>query len=261
MNTTQRRGPAPAKAQPGECDAATRDIRGRRILIVDDHPLTRSGLAQLINREPDLAVCCEAPEAADALKHAARETPDLVITDITMPGRGGLELIKDLVCLYPKLPVLVISMHDEMIHANRVLRAGARGYVMKEAGAECILAAIRKVLEGGVYVSDSVMGEMMDRFQGRTAGLVSSPVQRLSDREFATFELIGQGKTTKEIAAELNVSVKTVDAYCAQIRRKLNLNGTTALMRYSACWQAEEKVRPAAGLPSGRTIITAKQIP
>jgi DNA-binding NarL/FixJ family response regulator len=208
----------------------------RRILVVDDHPFMRAGLAQLIDRQPDMHVCCEAGSPAEALQLLARDVPDLVLTDITMPGRSGLEFIKDLLALHPGLPVLVISMHDETIYAERMLRAGARGYIMKEAGGEALLAALRQVLAGQVYVSSKLSARLLENLSGGRPRGSSSPIAKLTDREFEVFQLIGQGKSTHDIAAQLGLSTKTVDVHRANIKGKLGLPDMTALVRHAVRW-------------------------
>lgn len=208
----------------------------RKILVVDDHPFMRAGLAQLIDRQPDLQVCGEAGNPVEAARELARCRPDLVLTDITMPGRSGLEFIKDLQAAEANLPVLVVSMHDEVIYAERVLRAGARGYIMKEAGGENLLAAIRQVLRGEVYVSPSMSARMLETFAGRKPRGSSSPIEKLSDREFEVFQLVGQGKSTRDIATQLHLSPKTVDVHRAHIKEKLELKDATALVRHAVRW-------------------------
>ena len=206
----------------------------RKVLLVDDHPMMRAGLAALIASQADLEVCCEAGSVAEAMAMLPGCAPDLVVTDITMPGRGGLELIKDLKALHPDLPVLVISMHDEMLHAERVLRAGARGYLMKEAGAEKMLEAMRQVLSGQVYVSTKMAAKIFDIFSGRRSH--NSPIEKLTDREFEVFQLIGQGRTTRDIARQLNISSKTVDVHRGHIKEKLELPDATSLVRHAVRW-------------------------
>jgi DNA-binding NarL/FixJ family response regulator len=198
--------------------------------------MTRDGLANLINKQPDLKVCCEAADPAEALQKIAKGKPNLVLTDITMPGRGGTEFIKDVVALYPGILILVVSMHDELIYAERALRAGARGYIMKEKGGEKMLEAIRCVLSGQVYVSKRMASTMLDTFAGRCPRGSHSPIQNLSDREFEIFQLIGQGKTTHDIADELHLSAKTVDTHRAHIKDKLKLDDTTSLIRHAVRW-------------------------
>jgi len=208
----------------------------RRILVVDDHPFMRAGLAQLISRQPDLAVCGEAGNPAEAFRELARGIPDLVLTDLTMPGRSGLEFIKDLQATEPGLAVLVISMHDEAIYAERVLRAGGRGYIMKEAGGDNLLAAIRQVLRGEVYVSPRMSARILEAMSGRTPRGSTSPIGKLTDREFEVLQLIGAGQSTRDIAAQLHLSTKTVDVHRGHIKEKLELKDTTALVRYAVRW-------------------------
>ena len=220
-----------AKPPPPPAPAAK-----RRILVVDDHPFMRAGLAQLINQQPDLAVCGEAGDPAAAAAELARSQPDLVLTDITMPGRSGIEFIKDLRAAHPHLAILVVSMHDEAIYAERLLRAGARGYIMKEAGGENLLTAIRQVLGGAVYVSPSLSAKILETVSGRIPRGSSSPIQKLTDREFEVFRLIGQGKSTRDIATQLHLSSKTVDVHRAHIKEKLSLTDVTALVRHAVRW-------------------------
>jgi DNA-binding NarL/FixJ family response regulator len=208
----------------------------RRLLVVDDHPFMRAGLAQLIDRQPDLQVAFEAGSPAEALKLLEKEKPDLVLSDITMPGRSGAEFIKDLHALHPGLPVLVISMHDETIYAERMLRAGARGYIMKEAGGEALLTAVRQVLSGQVYVSAKLSARLLENLSGGRPRGSNSPIAKLTDREFEVFQLIGQGKGTQEIAAQLHLSTKTVDVHRANIKGKLGIADGTALVRHAVRW-------------------------
>ena len=208
----------------------------RRLLVVDDHPFMRAGLAQLINQQADHEVCAEAGNVADALRAVARLRPDLVLSDLTMADRGGLEFIKDLQANEAGPPVLVVSMHDEAIYAERVLRAGARGYIMKEAGGESLLAAIRQVLRGEVYVSPKLAAGLVENLSGRQPRGSSSPIKQLTDREFEVFSLIGQGKGTQDIATQLHLSPKTVDVHRGNIKAKLGLKDATALVRYAVRW-------------------------
>lgn len=208
----------------------------RRILLVDDHPLMRAGLALLIDRQADLMVAGEASNPAEAGRALEKGGVDLVLSDITMPGRSGLDFIKDLQAIHPELPVLVVSMHDEMLYAERALRAGARGYIMKEAGGENLLVAIRRVLSGDVYVSPNVSARFLDTMSGRKPRGSNSPIEKLTDREFEVFQMVGHGKSTKEIAAQLNLSPKTVDVHRANIKEKLALKDATALVRHAVRW-------------------------
>jgi DNA-binding NarL/FixJ family response regulator len=226
----------PKSPRPAAAPVASKVESRKRILLVDDHPFMRAGLAQLIERQADMMVCGEAGDPAAALSALAKTSADLVITDITMPGRGGLELIKDLQALHPALPILVVSMHDEVIYAERVLRAGARGYVMKEAGGEALLAALRQVLAGQVYLSPKMSARVLDNLTARKPRGSSSPIEKLTDREFEVFQLIGQGKSTRDIASQLNLSTKTVDVHRSHIKKKLELTDVTALVRHAVRW-------------------------
>ena len=184
-----------------------------RLLLVDDHPVVLDGYKLMLQAQPDLDVCATASSEADALRAVEREQPDLVITDLNMPGRGGLELIKDLAVLHPELKVVVCSMHDEMLYAERALRAGAKGYLSKDTPGSVMLAAIRRVLAGGVYVSERLAARVLDAFATSRPRGSNSPIEKLSDREFEIFRLFGGGKTAKEIAAQLNLSPKTVSVH------------------------------------------------
>lgn len=208
----------------------------KRILIVDDHPILREGLVQQINREPDLVVCAEACNATQALAAAEHHKPDLVLVDINLPGRSGIELIRDLRALSPATPALVLSMHDETVFAERVLRAGGRGYVPKQAGGDKLLDAIHRVLRGQIAVSDAVSTRLLDSLSGRHSARTVSPLEQLTDRELEVFTLIGQAKETKEIALRLHMSTKTVEAHRAGIKRKLRLKTGPELTRHAVLW-------------------------
>lgn len=214
----------------------------KRILIVEDHPMTRYGLVQLITNEPDLLICGEADNAQKAMSLSKTCEPDLVLADITMAGKSGLEFIKDMQALRPDLPVLVLSMHDEMIYAERVLRSGGRGYLMKSEGGTKVLQAIRRVLNGGVYVSDKLSRTILDGFAGRRSQRANSALGKLTDREFETFQLIGQGLTTQEIAKRLHISPKTVDTHRLHIKEKLELRSLPELMKYAMRWGATQEM-------------------
>ncbi len=207
-----------------------------KILIVDDHPMMRQGLVQLVTNEPDLAVAGEVETAEQAISIIAQCAPDLVLADISLTGKSGLELIKDIQTLNSGLPVLVISMHDESVYAERVLRAGGRGYIMKQEGGKQIMQAIRHVLGGQIYVSAKMSGKILEIFSGRRSESGSSPVERLSDREFEVFQLIGQGKGTRQIAEQLHLSVKTVEVHRQHIKEKLKLTDAPSLARYAVQW-------------------------
>jgi DNA-binding NarL/FixJ family response regulator len=208
----------------------------KQVLIVDDHPMMRQGLAQLINNEPDLAVCCEADTAGQALDLVSRNKPDLLLADISLPDKNGLELIKDVHVLCPEVLILVVSMHDEALYAERVLRAGGRGYIMKQEGGKKLMQAIRHVLSGQIYVSEKMSAKILEIFSGGRERSGGSPVERLSDREFEVFQLIGEGKGTREIAGHLHLSVKTVEVHRANIKEKLGIKTATDLVRFAVRW-------------------------
>src|SRR5688572_2386647 len=212
----------------------------QRIFIVDDHPMMRDGLRARISGESDLEVCGEAEDAQPALEQIEKLEPDLVIVDITLRSTSGLDLIKDLKNRVPAVPALVISMHDESLYAERVLRAGGRGYVMKQEGGKKLMEAIRQVLHGQTFVSTKVSARILDAFSGRRPES-SSPVEQLTDREFEVFQLIGQGLSTKEIAAKLHVSAKTVEVHRVNIKQKLNVGTAPELIRFAVRWVESEK--------------------
>ena len=216
--------------------AAKTKTSPKRILIVDDHPMMRTGLAQLIDNEPDLKVHAEADNAGQAINLVAKQKFDLALLDISLPDKSGLELIKDIRSLEPELPVLVVSMHDEMIYAERVLRAGGRGYIMKQEGGEKFLLAIRQVLAGQIFVSEKMSARILEVFSGRQTQKSNSPLQKLSDREFEVFQLIGQGIGTRAVADQLHLSVKTVEVHRANIKEKLGLENATKLVRFAVRW-------------------------
>lgn len=198
--------------------------------------MMREGLAQLIELESDLCVAGQADNAAQALQAIGTLLPDLALVDISLPDKNGIELIKDLQTLHPQLPVLVVSMHDETLYAERVLRAGARGYIMKQEGGKKLMQAIRHVLHGQIYVSERMSAKILEIFSGRRAESVKSAVECLSDREFEVFQLIGQGQGTRQIAEHLHLSIKTVEVHRANIKRKLELKNATDLVRYAVRW-------------------------
>jgi DNA-binding NarL/FixJ family response regulator len=212
-----------------------------KILLVDDHPLVREWLANLINQQQDLQVCGEAANAAAALGAIESAKPDIAIVDISLEGGSGIELIKNIRALHPEVIVIVLSMHDEMLYAERALRAGARGYIMKREATKKVLQAIRCVLGGKLYVSDQVNSMMAEKFvEGRTAA--ESPVAQLSDRELEVFQLLGRGCSTRQISEQLNVGFKTVQAYYARIKEKLNLTNATELLREAIRWHETHRV-------------------
>lgn len=210
------------------------------VFLVDDHPLIRHGLAQLINRETDMTVCGEAEDAPRALKAITTKMPDLVIADISLRGNNGIELIKNIKALFKDLPIMVLSVHDECVYAQRVLRAGARAYVMKQEAGDKVLTAIRRIMAGDIYVSDRVGTQMLHQIVNGHSPAHGSPVDLLSDRELEVVQLIGQGRATREIASALNISVKTVESHRAHIKEKLNLKNATELVQFSVQWVEHE---------------------
>ncbi|HLH55722.1 MAG TPA: response regulator transcription factor [Verrucomicrobiae bacterium] len=208
----------------------------KTIFLVDDHPLVREWLTNLINQQPDLVVCGEAEAAPQAKQAIVRLRPDIAIVDISLKDSSGIELIKDLRQIVPSAAVLVLSMHEEVHYAERALRAGARGYIVKRETTRKVIAAIRQVLTGGIYLSEPVATALATQFVGARGGSKNSPVEHLSDRELEVFELLGRGRGTRQIAEALNVSVKTVQAYCARIKEKLNVASATELLREAVRW-------------------------
>jgi DNA-binding NarL/FixJ family response regulator len=215
---------------------AAGNLPRKRVLLIDDHPFMRAGLGQLIQQQPDLEVGGEAGNPAEAFAALAKSRPDIVLTDLTMPGRSGLEFIKDVIAADPTIAVLVVSMHDEAVYAERALRAGARGYIMKEAGGEALLGAIRQVLRNEIYVSPRMSARILESVSTRRPRGSSSPIETLTDREFEVFQLIGQGKSTRDIATQLHLSPKTVDVHRSHIKEKLELKDVTALVRHAVRW-------------------------
>ncbi len=212
-----------------------------RVLVVDDHPIVRQGLALLINREPDLQVCGEAEEGRSAMQAIETLRPDIVILDISLGGPDGLELLKQLRARDADLPVLILSMHDESIYAERVLRAGANGYIMKQEATEVVLTAIRRILDGQVYVPERVASKMLSQYVRGPAVRPRSPLANLSDRELEVFRLIGEGSSTRQIAHTLQLSVKTVESYQAHIKEKLALRNARELQHHAIEWVLREK--------------------
>ncbi len=205
-----------------------------RVLIIDDHVMVREGVAEIIKHEPDLDVCGTATTANEGLESVNKLKPDLVIVDITLPGKNGIEFIKDARAMQPNLRILVMSMHDESLYADRVLRAGGRGYIRKQEGGDKLIDAMRRVLRGDIAVSEKMTGKLLEKFSGRTT--MDSPLEGLSDRELEVFRLIGEGKTMKEIGDELHLSPKTVEVHRSHIREKLRISSAAELISYAARW-------------------------
>jgi DNA-binding NarL/FixJ family response regulator len=214
----------------------------KRIFIVDDHPIVREGLTLMMNRQPDLMVCGEAEEAAGALQAISTIHPDFLIIDISLNGPDGLDLLKSIRVRFPAIPVLILSMHDESIYAERALRAGAHGYIMKQEATERVLVAVRQILEGKVYVSDRIANRMLQQYISGSDSEKHSPIAVLSDRELEVFRLIGEGHSTRKIAEELHLSVKTVESYQAHIKDKLALKSGRELVQRAIQWSVGEGV-------------------
>jgi DNA-binding NarL/FixJ family response regulator len=213
-----------------------------RVLVVDDHPMTRYGVARLVEQEPDLIVCGEAENAPRAFAAVRTLKPHLVLADLTMPDGEGLEFIKDLKALHPDVAVLVLSMHDEALYAERALRAAARGYIMKSEGGEKLIEAIRQVLRGKTYVSENMSGKVLEIFSGRTRRADDTTIGKLTDRELEVFRLIGQGLTTREIGQRLRLSTKTVETHRMHVRGKLGLTSGPALIKYAVRWAGTQEL-------------------
>ena len=211
-------------------------VQTKRILIVDDHPIVRQGVRRVIEQEPDLRICAEAETATEALRLFEEHQPDMAIIDITLKGTDGLELTKWIRARSERIPILIMSMHDESLYAERVLRAGAHGYVMKAEVADKIVIAIRKALQGEIYLSEKVEQDILHEVSGRTTEKDQSPIRKLSDRELEVFRLIGQGMGTRAIADQLRLSIKTIETYRSHLKEKLGLSNATQLVRYAAQW-------------------------
>jgi DNA-binding NarL/FixJ family response regulator len=221
-------------------DKPTRSGR-HRILIVDDHPIFRHGLMQLLSQEEDLEVCGEAEDYHGAVKAVSALNPDMVVVDITLKDMSGIDLIKEVHRINKAIPMLVISMHDESLYAERAFRAGARGYIMKQEASESVVQAIRQVLKGSLYASSRVTEHILTRFIEGPREPVRSPLQALTDREIEVFQLIGEGLSISEIGRRLHLSVKTIGTYRERIKEKLNLKNATELLRYALNWVEKER--------------------
>ena len=221
--------------------------RARRVLIVDDHPIVRQGLRRIMENEEDLVVCGEAETARDARIAIKELNPDVVIADISLKQGDGIELVRDVRAHYPQMPILVLSMHDEAIYAERMLSAGANGYIMKQAVSEQFLVSLRRVLEGGIYVSEAVGNNMIQKFASGGQYASANPIDRLSNRELQILHMIGKGMSTRETANALNLSVKTVESHRQRIKRKLNLSTGTQLVQYAVNWFTGREASGPAG--------------
>jgi DNA-binding NarL/FixJ family response regulator len=216
-------------APAAQTTAATK----KKVFIVDDHPIVRQGLMQLINAEQDLTICGQGEDAYQALKQIRALKPDVTLLDISLKDTGGIELLKEMRAQDPTLRVLILSMHDESLYAERALRAGARGYVMKQEAPQVLLQAIRKVLKGEVYVSEKMSAVLLQRMVGNRKPDGALPMDRLTDREMEIFRMIGAGMTVKEIAEKLFLSAKTIEAHREHIKEKLSLKTSAELLRFA----------------------------
>jgi DNA-binding NarL/FixJ family response regulator len=227
--------------------------RVRRVLIVDDHPIVRQGLRHIMENEDDLVVCGEAETVRDARAAIKELSPDVMIVDISLKQGDGIELVREVRAHYPRLPILVLSMHDETIYAERMLSAGANGYIMKQAASEQFLVSLRRVLDGGIYVSEAIGNNMIQKFAAGGSYLSANLVDRLSNRELQVLHMIGKGMSTRETAESLNLSVKTVESHRQRIKRKLNLHSGTQLVQYAVNW--------FTGREAGSSMPAQKEIP
>jgi DNA-binding NarL/FixJ family response regulator len=212
-----------------------------KILVVDDHPMVREGIARLVDDEQDLMICGQADDAPEALKAISETKPDIVVVDVSLKSSSGIELMKSIKAQYPKLPVLVLSMHNEALYAERALRAGAMGYIMKQEASENLLIAIRRVLGGQIYISDKVSKRLIRQLARGRADIGTSSVDNLSDRELEVFHMIGLGCGTSQIAEKLYLSIKTIETYRTHIKKKLNLTDSRELLQYAIQWVSSQK--------------------
>jgi DNA-binding NarL/FixJ family response regulator len=212
-----------------------------KILVVDDHPMVREGIARLVDNEQDLMICGQADDAPEALKAISETKPDIVVVDVSLKSSSGIELMKSIKAQYPKLPVLVLSMHNEALYAERALRAGAMGYIMKQEASENLLIAIRRVLGGQIYISDKVSKRLIRQLARGRADIGTSSVDNLSDRELEVFHMIGLGCGTSQIAEKLYLSIKTIETYRTHIKKKLNLTDSRELLQYAIQWVSSQK--------------------
>jgi DNA-binding NarL/FixJ family response regulator len=227
--------PSPKPAEP----AVNRKPK-TKVLLVDDHPVLRAGLGKLINQEADMMVCGEAEDGPTAFDLAGKLAPDIAVVDVSLKGSNGIELIKNLKARFPDLLTLVLSMHDESLYAERALRAGSLGYIMKEEAIEQVILAIRKVLQGEIFLSEKMKSKMLQQMANGKGKVVSSPIEQLTDRELEVFRLIGEGYSTRQIAGQLHLSVRTVEAYREYIKSKLSLKNATELVQHAFHWVHHE---------------------
>jgi DNA-binding NarL/FixJ family response regulator len=214
----------------------------KKILVVEDHPIFRLGISELINQEDDLEVCGDAENVSRALVEIERLNPDLIVVDISLKNSDGIDLVKELNARKKGLPVLILSMHDEFLYAERALRAGARGYIMKQEAMESVVTAIRQVLAGKIYFNDRVKEYILTQLSGGSGSADKAPITRLTDRELEVFRMIGRGFGTREIAGKLNLSIKTIGTYRERIKEKLGLKTATELVRHAVHWEKTGEV-------------------
>ncbi|MFZ1987302.1 MAG: response regulator transcription factor [Desulfatitalea sp.] len=215
-------------------------IERKRILIVEDHPIFRMGLEDLIQQEKDMVVCGTAEDVAEARKAIAKLEPDMVIVDLSLKSSNGFELVRQIVQDNKELPILVLSMHDESVHAERCLLAGARGYINKEEASESVIRAIRQILRGEIFLSEKMISNVLKKFKHRPTDLGVSPIQSLSPREMEVLYLVGKGLRSSAIASRLNLSVKTIGTHKERIKEKLGLKSSLELVRYAIVWIEKE---------------------
>jgi DNA-binding NarL/FixJ family response regulator len=223
----------PAMSKPPPARPANKRVR---ILLVDDHPLVRERLTEIVSREPDLMVCGEAEDRHDAIAAVGAKHPDLIIVDLALKSSDGLELIKDVRTRWPKVQMLVVSMHDESLYAERVIRAGAQGYITKQEATKKILLAIRRVMAGSIYLNERVAAHIIGRLTARSSTVAATPAEVLADRELQVFDLTGRGLNTSDIATRLHIAVKTVETYRARIKEKLKLKDSSELLQLAISW-------------------------
>lgn len=219
-----------------DTNTAPQDVAAKRLLIVDDHPIFRQGVSQLIAQLPSVTICGQADNALNALAAMRQQRPDVVLLDVSMPGTNGIELIKVMLAEQPRLIILMLSMHDESVYALRALRAGAKGYVMKQQALDHVLDALRKVISGGIYVSPRFGEKLIFKAIQGSNGDMGSPVDTLSDRELEVLQLFGRGKSTREIAEALHLSIKTIETHRAHIKEKLGLKSAVEMVKFAIEW-------------------------
>ena len=211
----------------------------KRVMVVDDHPIVRQGLSQLINQEHDIEVCCEADSISDAMNTILTCNPDIAIVDIALGQSNGIRLIEEMSQQHPNIPVLALSMHDESLYAERCLKAGAKGYIMKKEAPENVIVALKKILKGDVHISDVLSAKLLHKFIIQDKGDNRSPMDRLSNRELEVFEYIGKGLKTREIAAQLHLSIKTIETYVDHIKKKMNFRDSRDLFMHAVKWSLD----------------------